>query len=88
MFIYCFAKGVNKGYLPDKFFQVAEESFKSIIDNFITVDEKNLICLQNTVSVGGLGGNPYRDGSFDYYISEPIRINDFKRIRSFDVGCN
>ena len=40
--------------------------------------ENDLIYLQNTISVGGLGGNPYRDGSFEYYISEPIRVNDFK----------
>ena len=48
------------------------------MNNFIKLDDDGLIYLQNTVSVGGLGGNPYRDGSFEYYTSEPIRINDFK----------
>lgn len=28
--------------------------------------------------VAGLGGNPYRDGSFAYYMSEPIVSDDFK----------
>lgn len=78
MFIYCYAKGVNKGYLTEKFFQIAEESFNSIVNNFITMDKNNLLFLHNTVSVGGLGGDPYRDGSFKYYLSEPLRINDFK----------
>ena len=78
MFIYSFAKGVNKGYLPPEYFGIAEESFKSVVDNFITINENEHIFLKNVVSVGGLGGNPYRDGSFEYYLSEPVRINDFK----------
>lgn len=78
MFIYSFAKGALNGYLPEKYFQIAAESFKAIINNYITIDEANHLYLQNTVSVGGLGGDPYRDGSFEYYVSEPLRVNDFK----------
>jgi len=78
MFIYSFARGVNKGYLPDHFLKIAEESFKSVMENYITTDENQLLFLQNTVSVGGLGGDPYRDGSYEYYLSEPLRVNDFK----------
>jgi unsaturated rhamnogalacturonyl hydrolase len=78
MFIYSIAKGANKGYLQEEFFQIADESFNSVLDNFIKKDANDLLYLQNTVSVGGLGGDPYRDGSFEYYISEPIRVNDFK----------
>ena len=78
MIIYSYAKGANKQYLPQKYFQIAAESFNSVKENFITTDEQGLLYLQNTVSVGGLGGDPYRDGSFEYYLSEPIRVNDFK----------
>lgn len=78
MIIYSLAKGANKKYLPEKFFEIAGESFDSLKSNYITADEEGYLYLQNTVSVGGLGGNPYRDGSFEYYVSEPIRINDFK----------
>ena len=78
MFIYSFAKGANKKYLPEEYLQYAKDSFQPLIENFITTDESDFLYLHNTVSVGGLGGNPYRDGSFEYYISEPIRINDFK----------
>jgi unsaturated rhamnogalacturonyl hydrolase len=78
MFTYSYAKGANKNYLPKEYFQIADESFHSLTENFITTDENGLIYLQNTVSVGGLGGDPYRDGSFEYYLSEPIRVNDFK----------
>ena len=78
MFIYSYAKGANKNYLRKEYFQIADESFNSLTENFITTDENGLIYLQNTVSVGGLGGDPYRDGNFEYYLSEPIRVNDFK----------
>ncbi len=78
MFIYSYLKGVRKGYLSEDYLKPAEESYQSILDNFITMDDDGNLYLQNTVSVGGLGGNPYRDGSFEYYISEPVRVNDFK----------
>jgi unsaturated rhamnogalacturonyl hydrolase len=78
MLIYSYAKGANEQYLPHEYLQIASESFDSLKEKFITIDEKGFLYLQNTVSVGGLGGNPYRDGSFEYYVSEPIRVNDFK----------
>lgn len=78
MIIYSYAKGANKQYLPQEYFKIASESFDSLKEKFITIDEKEFLYLQNTVSVGGLGGNPYRDGSFEYYLSEPVRVNDFK----------
>ena len=78
MIIYSLAKGANKNYLPQLYFDAAKESFDSLKVNYIIADEKGFLSLQNTVSVGGLGGDPYRDGSFEYYLSEPIRVNDFK----------
>lgn len=78
MFTYAMAKGANKGYLGGEFFTIAEESFTSVLANFVTRDEKGNLYLQNVCSVAGLGGKPYRDGSYSYYIGEPKRVNDFK----------
>ena len=78
MFIYSYAKGANKGYLDKKYFDLAKESFNSLYNKFVSKDKDGHLLLNNTVSVGGLGGNPYRDGTFEYYISEPVRVNDFK----------
>jgi unsaturated rhamnogalacturonyl hydrolase len=78
MFIYSFAKGANKGFLDKKFLSISKESFKSVFENLVTVDSQGFIYLNNICSGAGLGGNPYRDGSFEYYISEPRRVNDFK----------
>ena len=78
MYIYSFAKGVNKGYLDNEYINVATESYKSVLANFLSEDQNGVFSLNNVVSVGGLGGKPYRDGSFEYYMSEPVRLNDFK----------
>ncbi|NWF89339.1 MAG: glycoside hydrolase family 88 protein [Ignavibacteriaceae bacterium] len=78
MFIYSFAKGANKGYLDKEYLKIAKESFESLSGKLVTIDSNGFLYLNNVCSVGGLGGNPYRDGSFEYYISEPKRTNDFK----------
>lgn len=78
MFIYTFAKASNKGLLDESYYDIALECFRSVLTNLISFDNDNNFYVNNIVLVGGLGGNPYRDGSFEYYISEPIRPNDFK----------
>ena len=77
MIIYAFAKGSNNGYLTSNYSKIAEESFRSLQNNFITT-KNGLLNLTNVCAGAGLGGNPYRDGSYNYYIHEFRRINDFK----------
>lgn len=78
MFTYTFAKGSNKGYLPEKYLEIAEKSYSALIDNLISVEENGIVNLNKCCGVAGLGGNPYRDGSFEYYVNEIIRSNDPK----------
>lgn len=78
MFVYTLAKGTNKGYIPKKYKNNAIKGYQGILDQFIQVDEKGIVNLTKCCSVAGLGGKPYRDGSYDYYINEPIRANDPK----------
>ncbi len=78
MFTYAFAKGVRKGYLDTKYLAVAEKAYKGLIDNLISVEENGVVNLNKCCGVAGLGGNPYRDGSFEYYVNEIIRSNDPK----------
>lgn len=78
MFNYAFAKGANKGYLDSHFVKIAKDGFDSILKYHVKIDINGFVNLHNTCSAAGLGGKPYRDGSFEYYISEPTRINDFK----------
>lgn len=78
MFVYAMAKGVNKGYLGTAYGGAARESFEQMIRRFVTIDSSGAVFLHDVVKVSGLGGTPYRDGSYAYYISEPRRTNDFK----------
>jgi unsaturated rhamnogalacturonyl hydrolase len=83
MFVYALAKGVRLGYLPQKYEAVAKKGYAGIIKQFLTRDEQGLVNLNGTVSVAGLGGNPYRDGSYDYYLSEKVVTNDPKGVGAF-----
>lgn len=82
MFVYALAKGVRLGYLPSSFLPVAKEGYAGIIKNFIN-NVNGQTNLEGTVSVSGLGGKPYRDGSYDYYIHEKVVTNDPKGVGAF-----
>ena len=88
MFIYAFAKGYNKGYLDNKFMEIAKESYENLTEEFLIMNDNGNYILTNVCSVSGLGGNPYRDGSFKYYIDEPKRNNDFKGYGALILAAN
>ena len=83
MFVYTLAKAARLNYIPKKYFETAQKGYAGILNEFIEKEADGSISLNKTVSVGGLGGNPYRDGSFEYYMSEPLRKNDLKGVGSF-----
>jgi unsaturated rhamnogalacturonyl hydrolase len=87
MFTYAYARGAHKGYLDKKYLAVAERNFDSMVDKFITIDDKGLLTLTNICAVGGLGGNPYRDGSYEYYINEKKQDNDPKGVAPFILAA-
>jgi len=78
MFTYAFAKGAHKGYLDKKYLAAAKESFQGIVKTFVAVDARGFVDLLHTCQGAGLGGNPYRDGTYEYYIGERQRTNDMK----------
>ncbi|HSK71599.1 MAG TPA: glycoside hydrolase family 88 protein [Pyrinomonadaceae bacterium] len=78
MFVYSLAKGVRQGNLPEKYLQTAQRGWAGIKKEFIRELPDGNLDWEGTVSVSGLGGNPYRDGSYEYYMSEKLRTNDAK----------
>lgn len=82
MFVYTLAKGVRLGYLPSSYLASAKKGYSGITKKFIS-KENGQMNLKGTVSVSGLGGHPYRDGSYDYYIREKVVTNDAKGIGAF-----
>jgi unsaturated rhamnogalacturonyl hydrolase len=88
MFIYALAKGVRQGYLNSGYLSVAQDAFKCVIAKCMGVESNGAINLYHTCKSAGLGNQPYRDGTFDYYVSEPQRNNDFKGIGAFILAAN
>ena len=83
MFVYSIAKAVRQGYLPKSSLEVARKGYHGILDHLIHVDEQGLVNLEKICSVAGLGGTPYRDGSYEYYVCEKIATNDYKGVGPF-----
>ena len=87
MLVYTIAKAVRNGYVPAKYLQNAKKGYAGIIKEFIEVDANGQTNLKGTVTVSGLGGKPYRDGSYDYYMSERVIVNDPKGMGAF-IMCS
>lgn len=88
MFAYAFAKGANKGYLPAKYKKLANKAFDGLTTQLIKkVDEDGGITLTQACQVAGLGGNPYRDGSYEYYVNERKKDNDPKATGPFILAA-
>lgn len=88
MFVYTIAKAVRLGLLPASWLSIAKKGYAGILKKFIETDANGRIGLKGTVSVSGLGGNPYRDGSYVYYISENVVVNDAKGVGAFIQAAN
>jgi len=87
MLVYTLAKGVRLGYLPKSYLRAAKKGYHGILKEFVTPRDGGGINLEGTVMVSGLGGaKNYRDGSFEYYMSEPVIQNDPKGIGAF-IKC-
>lgn len=78
MFVYSIARGVREGYLPERYMKIAVRGWDGIKKEFVKTNAAGETDWEGTVSVSGLGGNPYRDGSYEYYMSEKLRTNDAK----------
>ncbi|KOS05641.1 hypothetical protein AM493_06035 [Flavobacterium akiainvivens] len=87
MFMYGYAKAVNKGYIDARYKKVAEKAYNGLMDNLIVKNADDTLTLTKCCAVAGLGGSPYRDGSFEYYVNERIRDNDAKATAPFIMGC-
>jgi unsaturated rhamnogalacturonyl hydrolase len=86
MFVYALAKGVNRGYLSRDDVPAIEKGYAGMIENLIKEDGGGKWSLTQCCSVAGLGGlsnGKMRDGSFDYYVGEPVVTNDLKGVGPF-----
>jgi unsaturated rhamnogalacturonyl hydrolase len=87
MFVYAFAKGVRNGYLAQEYLLSARRGYHGILQNLIKIDAQGFLNLEKVCGGAGLGGVPYRDGSFEYYVSEKIILNDPKGVGPFILAA-
>jgi unsaturated rhamnogalacturonyl hydrolase len=81
------SKAVNKNYVSKNFVPAITKAYNGVIKNFVVVDKDGSVHYTKAVAGAGLGGTPYRDGSYDYYVKEPKRDDDLKAIGPFIQAC-
>ena len=85
MIAYAQLKGARLGVLDAKYQALGRETFGGICERYLTVSDEGELNLGGICLVAGLGpeNNPRRDGSYEYYISEPVVENDAKGVAPF-----
>jgi len=83
MFIYTLEKASRKGYIDEEYGILARDTYDKFIDRFMKDNGDGTYSMTSCCAVAGLGGDDRRDGSYQYYLSEPIRDNDPKGIGPF-----
>ena len=78
MFVYSMTKAVNNGHLSREYIPALLKGYDGIINRLIKTDGSGKISLIRCCSVAGLGYG--RDGSYEYYLREPVVDNDLKGV--------
>lgn len=79
MMAYGILKGCNLGVLPQRYKVYGTQALNGTLEKYMNMDNGKA-SLAGICKVAGLGNNPYRDGSYNYYISEKTASNDPKGV--------
>ena len=80
---YALLKGVRLGFLPESYKEFGKKAFDGICKNKLSSDENGELHLDGICLVAGLGGKDRRDGTYGYYMSEPVVKDDAKGVGPF-----
>ena len=85
MIAYAMLKGSRLGVIDKKYATLGKETFDGICERYLKISDGGELNLGGICLVAGLGpeNNTRRDGSYEYYISEPIIENDAKGVAPF-----
>ncbi|MGI8384294.1 glycoside hydrolase family 88/105 protein [Robertmurraya sp. P23] len=84
MFVCAIARGIRLGVLDRQEWQEQlVKSHQGLLDEFVLLTKEGWINLNKNCQVAGLGGEDRRDGTYTYYISEPVICNDQKGLGAF-----
>ena len=86
---YSLLKAVRTGILSENYIPAGKKAFEGICSKYL-VTENGKMSLGGICLVAGLGpeNRPNRDGSFEYYMSEPIVKDDAKGVGPFILAYN
>ncbi len=87
MFVYAMAKGIRLGVLSSEWQESTDWAYAGMISEFVLETKEGWVNYNKNCQVAGLGGATQRDGTFAYYISEPIITNDQKGLGAFLLAC-
>ena len=87
MYCYAMAKGARLGVLPAAYKEEAKNVLEGLKAHKLQTNEDGTLSLIDCCAVAGLGGNPYRDGTYDYYVHERIREDDPKGVAPLILAC-
>ena len=87
MFVFALAKALRLKYIPGSFNAALQKAYNGMIKEFVKEDGNGQYHYMQAVAGAGLGGIPYRDGSYEYYVNEPKRDDDLKAIGPFIQAC-
>ena len=85
MIAYAMMKGARLGVIDKKYAEMGKKTFDGICNKYLSVNDEGDLNLGGICLVAGLGpeDNRRRDGSYEYYISEPVVENDAKGVAPF-----
>lgn len=89
LLVYFLAKAVNLGYIDSSYKEAVRKGFDGMIKEFVKEEADGTYTITQCCAVAGLGGNndKYRDGSYEYYLSEPVIENDPKSVGAFILAA-
>jgi unsaturated rhamnogalacturonyl hydrolase len=87
MFVFSLAKALRLKYIPQTFNAPLQKAYNGMLKQFVTQGANGQYHYNQAVSGAGLGGNPYRSGTYEYYVEEPKRDDDLKAIGPFIQAC-
>jgi unsaturated rhamnogalacturonyl hydrolase len=88
MFLYALAKGVRLGYLPTAYLDNVHRGWNGYVTKFLQPGEDGSMHVNGIVRSAGLGGTPYRSGSYDYYTHEGVVTDDPQGVGSFLMAAS
>ena len=85
MIAYAMMKGARLGVLDETYAAAGKKTFDGICGKYLSVNAHGRLNLGGICLMAGLGpeNNRRRDGSYEYYISEPVVENDAKGVAPF-----